>query len=55
MRRSHTIVLKGKRFARVRWRLEEDGIGRVNRDVVVKVVEWRQEEAVEHTILGHEP
>ena len=46
MHRLHPIVFNEKRFTGLRRRLEENGIGRVERDVVVKVVEWCQEEAV---------
>jgi hypothetical protein len=40
MHRPHAIVFNEKRFARLRGRLEKNGVGRVERDVVVKVVEW---------------
>lgn len=47
MHRPHAIVFKSERIARLLGRLEEDGVGRVYRDVLVKVVERCQEEAVE--------
>lgn len=42
----HTIVVICKRVTRFFWILQKDSIGRVDRHVVVKIVEGRQEEAV---------
>lgn len=53
MYRPHAIIVKGERLAGVRGCLEEDGVGRVDRNIVVKVVERCQDETVEFG-LGRE-
>ena len=40
MHRPHAIVFNEKRFAGLQRRLKKNSVGRVERDVVVKVVEW---------------
>ena len=46
MHRPHPIVFHRERFTGVQGRLQQDGVGGVDRDVVVKVVERGEEEAV---------
>ena len=46
MHRPHPIVFHRERFTGVRGRLQQDGVGGVDRDVVIKVVERGEEEAV---------